>query len=78
MQQHHVQQAHHPTHVLQNGYANNVPHSQNILSNGSSQNGSQTHRNPSLHPPRETITVLGIPSVTVENDQLVVGGSQSS
>ncbi|GJE86131.1 Pkinase-domain-containing protein [Phanerochaete sordida] len=78
MHQHHVQQAHHPTHVPQNGYANNVPHAQNALPNGSTQNGSQAHRNPSQHGPRETINVLGIPSVTVEGDQLVVGGSQSN
>lgn len=33
---------------------------------------------PPQHPPREVVNVVGIPSVTVQDDQLVVGDSQSS
>jgi hypothetical protein len=78
MQPNHVQQGRHSPPAQQNGYANNAPHGQNLHADGPAQNGSQAHRNPSQHPPREITSVLGIPSVTVENDQLVVGGSQSS
>ncbi|KAL4243465.1 hypothetical protein ABKN59_001243 [Abortiporus biennis] len=71
MHPNHVQQGHHPhpnihpsngTHQQQNGLPHHPP----------------SHRANSQQPPKDPITVVGIPSVTVQNDQLVVGGSQSS
>ncbi|KAH8100708.1 Pkinase-domain-containing protein [Cristinia sonorae] len=59
------------------GHAQHHPNENSHPPNGHNHhpNGSSSHRN---HAPKDPITVVGIPSVTVQNDLLVVGGSQSS
>ena len=72
MHPNHGHQGHNPP-EHQNGYANHVPNGH--IHNGAPQNPS--HRNPSQLS-KEPVAVLGIPSVTVQNNELVVGGSDSS
>ena len=75
MHPNHVQQGHNPsyhTHHQPNGHHHNG-HPQ---PNGNSHHPPPHKAAPSSH--KEPIHVLGIPSVTVENNQLMVGDSQSS
>ncbi|CAL1695786.1 unnamed protein product [Somion occarium] len=72
----HVQQGHNPSY-----HTNHVPNGHHHH-NGQPQPNGNAHHPPShkssSHAPKEPIRVLGIPSVTVENDELIVGDSQSS
>ncbi|KAK7694672.1 hypothetical protein QCA50_001860 [Cerrena zonata] len=74
----------HPNHVQQ---GHNPPYNTHQQPNGHHNNGHPQPNGNSHHPPphkgappapKEPIHVLGIPSVTVENNQLMVGDSQSS
>ncbi|KAF7791873.1 hypothetical protein EIP86_002897 [Pleurotus ostreatoroseus] len=73
MHPNHGHQGHNPP-EQHSTYANH--HTNGHNHNAPPQNPS--HRNPAQPLPKETITVVGIPSVTVENDTLVVGDSDSS
>ncbi|KAL6309951.1 kinase-like domain-containing protein [Sparassis latifolia] len=50
----------------------------NQPSNGSIHHTTQPHRSPAPSSSKERVTVLAVPSVAVQNNQLVVGDSQSS
>lgn len=66
----------HPSHVQQ-GHDHNPSHNSPHNSNPP-PNNSQPHRNNFHQSHKQPVTVLGIPSVTVQNDQLLVGDSHSS
>ncbi|KAI0076099.1 Pkinase-domain-containing protein [Panus rudis PR-1116 ss-1] len=70
----HVHPGHHPQHHhVPNGHHTHHHHQPN----GHQPNGHpSSHKNPPQ--PKEPVHVVGIPSVTVENNQLLVGDSQSS
>ncbi|KAI0692755.1 kinase-like domain-containing protein [Cytidiella melzeri] len=80
-------QATHGPQLHQDAYSNYVPNGQhhplpqNNQQIGPSQNHHQQpaqHRNAPQQSHKEPVTVVGIPSVTVQDDELVVGGAESS
>ncbi|OBZ79720.1 Serine/threonine-protein kinase MAK [Grifola frondosa] len=77
MYSNHVQQGHNPV-QLHNTYTNHMPNGHPQLPNGSSIQPPASHRAPMPQTPKEVINVQAIPSVTVQNNQLIVGDSQST
>lgn len=75
----HVHQGHSPTQVQTNNiHSNHMPNGHsNPMPNGSVHHPSPANRT-NHHVQKEPITVMAIPSVTVKDDELVVGDSQSS
>lgn len=75
----HVQQIHHPPYN---------PHNPAISNGHAHQNGNSHHQpSPTAQPqraapppaaPKERIVVVGVPSVSIQNNQLQVGSAQTS
>jgi hypothetical protein len=78
----HVQQVHHPPPYNQHNQVNGNGHAHPHQANGNSHHqtppSTQSHRSTPSTAAKEPIVVVGIPSVSIQNNQLQVGNSQSS
>lgn len=76
-----VQQVHHPpynNHAQANGNGHANPHPPNGNSHNQHSQPTQSHRSAPPAAAKEPIFVVGIPSVSIQNNRLQVGNSQSS